>query len=91
MVYDPCVWDILQSILNHIVNDDQYEISFVESVSIENDHSSTDRIPKKECNTLDTIDVLLQALSEPRSTENQSNNLNSDLVSTDFSKDNSNV
>ncbi|CAF1640400.1 unnamed protein product, partial [Adineta ricciae] len=91
LAYDPCVWDILQSILNHIVNDEQYEISFVESVSIENDHSSTDRISKNECNTLDTIDVLLQALSEPRSTENQSNNLNSDLVSTNSSEDNSNV
>ncbi|UJR14037.1 hypothetical protein I4U23_001035 [Adineta vaga] len=94
--YDPCVWDTLQDILNDIINEDFYKFSSIESVSIENDHSLIESRSTIENNTLDTIDVLLQALDEPHytiteSTENKLNNLNLTLTSTNLSKDKSNL
>ena len=57
--YDPTVWDVLQAILNDIVNNQPYEFSPI----IETFNS-----PKQpSIATLDTIDTLLQALNETRS------------------------
>jgi hypothetical protein len=59
--YDPSIWDILQSILNHIVNDRSYEFSSV----TENDYLTQSSLKNNQSNTRDTIDTLLQALNEP--------------------------
>jgi len=59
--YDPLIWDILQAIINHIVNDDTYEFSSI----IENDYIIKSSSKNEELNTLDTIDTLLKVLNEP--------------------------
>ncbi len=81
-VYDPSVWDILQAILNHIVNDHTYEFSSI----IETNHR-LESLSKNESNTLDTIDTLLQALNEPnytseQCTKNKMNDLDTLIVDT---------
>ncbi|CAF4077747.1 unnamed protein product [Adineta steineri] len=64
-VYDSCIWDILQAILDHIINNRNYEFSSIEPLSIENDYHLTNSSVKTEYNTFDTIDILLQALNQP--------------------------
>jgi hypothetical protein len=64
--YDPSIWDILQAILDHIVNDHPYQFS-----SITESDYPTKTSTKNESNTLDTIDRLLQVLNEPNSTSEQ--------------------
>ncbi|CAF1249668.1 unnamed protein product [Rotaria sordida] len=68
--YDPCIWDILQAILNHIVNNHIYEFSSINYSFIKNDYL-TEPLSENECNTFNTIDTLLQALNEPNSTLEQ--------------------
>ncbi|CAF1421227.1 unnamed protein product, partial [Adineta steineri] len=65
-VYDPCVWDVLQAILNEIIDGQTYEYSSRtdSSLSIEND-KITRVIQNQESNVLDTIDILLNALNTP--------------------------
>ncbi len=60
--YDPSIWDILQAILNDIVNNQPYEFSSI----IENHPNPIKSLSKPSMNTLDTIDILLQALNETR-------------------------
>ncbi|CAF4178055.1 unnamed protein product, partial [Rotaria magnacalcarata] len=62
--YDPCIWDILQAILDHIVNNNIYEISLIDRSLIENDDRTKSPL-QNESNTFNTIDSLLQALNEP--------------------------
>jgi hypothetical protein len=58
-VYDPCVWDTLQAILNDIIDGNPYEFSsFVPESIVSIDNRST-------ANILDEIEILLQALNEP--------------------------
>ncbi|CAF2636996.1 unnamed protein product [Rotaria sp. Silwood2] len=68
--YDPCVWEILQAILNHIVNNHIYEFSSIDNSFIENDHL-TKSSSENECNTFNRIDTLLQVLNEPNDTLEQ--------------------
>jgi hypothetical protein len=76
--YDPLIWDILQAILNHIVNDHTYEFSSI----MENDHIIKSSSKNNQLNTLDTIDTLLKALNEPEQcTINKMNDLDV-LIST---------
>lgn len=63
--YDPLIWDLLQSILDDIVHHQPYEFSSTFPVV-----NSVPLPLKTPTNTLDTIDTLLQALSEPNLTEN---------------------
>ncbi|CAF3672795.1 unnamed protein product [Rotaria sp. Silwood1] len=65
--YDPCVWDILQAILDHIVNNHIYEFSSIDKSFIKNDYQ-TEYLLKEKCNTFNRIDTLLQALNEPNCT-----------------------
>ncbi|CAM4882651.1 unnamed protein product [Rotaria socialis] len=62
--YDPCIWDILQAIIDHIVNNNIYEISLIDRSLIENDDRTKSPL-QNESNTFNTIDSLLQALNEP--------------------------
>jgi hypothetical protein len=54
----------LQAILNHIIDGHIYEFSSIDYSSIENDNLKRSSL-KTECNTLDKIDTLLNALNEP--------------------------
>ena len=66
--YDPSIWDILQSILDDIVHHQPYQFSST--------FSPVNSVPfssKTPTNTLDTIDTLLQSLTEPNLTENDLN------------------
>lgn len=62
MAYDPCIWDILQAILDHISLNHNYEFSSIESSLIENVHLSTKSSSNTDCTT---FDILLKALNEP--------------------------
>ncbi|CAF1070051.1 unnamed protein product [Rotaria sordida] len=64
--YDPCVWDILQAILNHIIDDHIYEFSSIVDSSLLIENDKVRKISQEnESNTLDKIDLLLNALNEP--------------------------
>ncbi|CAF2835832.1 unnamed protein product [Rotaria sp. Silwood2] len=63
--YDPCVWDILQAILNHISDGHVYEFSSIVNSSLLIENDKIRKIShEKESNTLDKIDILLNALNE---------------------------
>ncbi|CAF3397012.1 unnamed protein product [Rotaria sp. Silwood1] len=64
--YDPCVWDMLQAILNHVVDGHIYEFSSIVDSSLLIENDKIRKISQeKESNTLDKIDILLNALNEP--------------------------
>ncbi|CAF3353744.1 unnamed protein product [Rotaria socialis] len=73
--YEPCVWDVLQAIINDISDGHIYEFSSISDSSLLNGNDQTSK--KSQETILDKIDILLNELNEPNySIEN--NKINND-------------